>query len=143
MQPDEHRPRSWQDPDVVERVIRSMRSVAVVGVSPRPDRPSHQVARYLHEQGIEVVAVNPNLDELFGRPAYPSLLALPRPVDVVDVFRRQEAVPPIAEQAVALGAGALWLQLGVVSEEGARIAADGGLDVVVDLCLKVEHALRR
>ncbi|MCP2258942.1 hypothetical protein LX15_002641 [Streptoalloteichus tenebrarius] len=120
-----------------------MRSVAVVGVSPRPDRPSHQVARYLHEQGIEVVAVNPNLDELFGRPAYPSLLALPRPVDVVDVFRRQEAVPPIAEQAVALGAGALWLQLGVVSEEGARIAADGGLDVVVDLCLKVEHALRR
>ncbi|SHG31740.1 CoA-binding protein [Streptoalloteichus hindustanus] len=128
---------------MIERVVRGMRTVAVVGASASPDRPSHQVARYLLDRGVDVVAVNPNLDELFGRPAYPTLLALPGPVDVVDVFRRPEAVPTIAEQAVALGAGALWLQFGVISEEGARIAAEGGLDVVVDRCLKVEHALLR
>lgn len=129
----------WHDPAVIRRVITSMRTVAVVGASADPARPSHEVARYLHESGLRVFPVNPALDQLFGLPAYPSLLDLPEPVDVVDVFRRSEAVPPIAEQAVAVRAGVLWLQLGVVNVTAAELAARAGLDVVMDRCLAIER----
>ena len=127
------------DEDTVERVVRHARSVAVVGVSPNPARPSHGVAAYLIRSGLRVFPVNPAIKELFGRTAYPSLAELPERVDIVDVFRRPSVVVPVAEQAVAAGAGALWLQLGVINEEAAAIAAAGGLDVVMDRCLKVEH----
>lgn len=129
----------WQDLDVIERLVREARTVAVVGLSADPARPSHGVARYLRRSGLRILPVNPNLSSWEGLPAYASLADLPTPVDVVDVFRRPEHVPAIAREAVALGAGALWLQLGVLSDEGAAIAAEGGLDVVMDRCLAVEH----
>jgi uncharacterized protein len=138
MQRTEIDPR-WQDLEVIERLVREARTVAVVGLSDNPGRPSFGVARYLVRSGLRILPVNPALSEWQGLPVYPSVAALPEPVDVVDVFRRPEHVPAIAREAVELGAAALWLQLGVLSPEGARIAAEGGLDVVVDRCLAVEH----
>jgi len=129
----------WQDIDVIERLVRESRTVAVVGLSADPRRPSHGVASYLRASGLEVLPVNPGLTAWHGLTAYASLDELPAVPDIVDVFRRPEAVPAIAEQAVAIGAGALWLQLGVINDQAARIAADGGLDVVMDRCLGVEH----
>ncbi len=138
MQRTEIEPR-WQDIDVIERLVRESRSVAVVGLSPDPRRPSHGVARYLRASGLRILPVNPTLRTWEDLTAYPSLEALPEVPDIVDVFRRPEFAVDIAEQAVAIKAGALWLQLGVISQEAARIAEDGGLDVVVDRCLEVEH----
>jgi len=131
--------RRWQDLTVIERLVREARTVAVVGLSPDPGRPSHGVARYLRRSGLRILPVNPNLTTWEGLPAYASLADVPEPVDIVDVFRRPEHVPAIARDAVAVGAGALWLQLGVLSPEGASLAAEGGLDVVMDRCLAVEH----
>lgn len=124
---------------MIERLVREARTVAVVGLSASPGRPSHGVARYLRRAGLHILPVNPALESWEGLPAYASLSDLPPGVDIVDVFRRPEHVPEIARDAVAIGAGALWLQLGVLSEEGATIAAEGGLDVVMDRCLAVEH----
>jgi predicted CoA-binding protein len=130
----------WQDPSVIDRVVSGARSVAVVGVSPNPARPSHGVAAYLHRNGLRIYPVNPGITSLFGLTAYPSVADLPERVDIVDVFRRPSYVDEVAEQAVEAGAGALWLQLGVINQQAANTAAAGGLDVVMDLCLKVEHA---
>ena len=129
----------WDDPEVIRRVVATARTVAVIGASPDPARPSHGVARYLRDAGLRIFPVNPAIDTLFGVPAYPSLADLPEPVDIVDVFRRPEYTVDIATAAVAAKAGALWLQLGVVNEQAARIAADGGLDVVMNRCLAIEH----
>lgn len=129
----------WQNLTVIERLVRESRTVAVVGLSTNQSRPSFGVARYLVRAGLTVLPVNPALTSWEGLTAYASLADVPVPIDVVDVFRRPEHVPAIAEQAVAVGAGALWLQLGVISPEGAAIAADGGLDVVMDRCMAVEH----
>jgi uncharacterized protein len=129
----------WQNLAVIERLVREARTIAVVGLSPDPARPSHGVARYLRRSGLRILPVNPKLTSWEGLPAYASLADVPPGVDVVDVFRRPEHVPAIARDAVAIGAGALWLQLGVLSPEGAEIAAEGGLDVVMDRCLAVEH----
>jgi predicted CoA-binding protein len=131
--------RRWQDIEVIERLVREARTVAVVGLSPDPGRPSHGVARYLRRSGLRILPVNPNLTTWEGLPAYASLADVAEPVDIVDVFRRPEHVPAIARSAVDIGAGALWLQLGVISPSGASLAADGGLDVVMDRCLAVEH----
>ena len=130
----------YQDPRVITTVLRSARTVAVVGLSPDPLRASYFIGFYLQRHGYRVVPVNPKEREILGEPAYPSLGAIPFPVDVVNVFRRPAAVPEIAREAVAIGAKALWLQFGVISDDGARIAADGGLAVVMDRCMKVEHA---
>lgn len=138
MQRTEIDPR-WQNIDVIERLVRESRTVAVVGLSPDPHRPSHGVAKYLIASGLRVFVVNPSITSWEGLPSYPSLSALPQAPDIVDVFRRSEHVVDLAKQAVELEAGALWLQLGVISEEGARIAEEGGLDVVMDRCLAVEH----
>ena len=129
----------WQNLAVIERLVREARTIAVVGLSPDPARPSHGVASYLRRSGLRILPVNPNLTSWEGLPAYASLADVPPGVDVVDVFRRPEHVPAIARDAVAIGAGALWLQLGVLSPEGAELAAEGGLDVVMDRCLAVEH----
>jgi uncharacterized protein len=129
----------WQDIDVIERLVREMRTVAVVGLSPDPHRPSHGVARGLRASGVRILPVNPGISTWEGLEAYPSLDALPEPPDIVDVFRRPEFAVDLAAQAVEIKAGALWLQLGVISDEAARIAAAGGLDVVMDRCLLVEH----
>lgn len=130
----------YQDPVEIAAIVQGMRTIGVVGLSPDELRPSNFVAYYLQRHGYRIVPVNPREAEILGETAYPSVEAIPFPVDVVDVFRRPDAVPAIAREAVAAGAGALWLQFGVVSEEGAEIARAGGLRVVMDRCLKVEHA---
>ena len=130
----------YQDPRVIVATLRSARTVAIVGLSPDPLRPSNFIGFYLQRHGYRIVPVNPREKEILGETSYPSLRAIPFPVDVVDVFRRPEAVPEIARDAVAIGAKALWLQFGVVSPEGARIADAGGLAVVMDRCMKIEHA---
>ena len=130
----------YQDPLVIREILHTARTIAVVGLSSNVLRPSNFVGFYLQRHGYEVVPVNPNEREVRGQKAYASLSEIPFHVDVVDVFRASSAVPAIAEEAVRIGAGALWLQFGVISAEGARIARDGGLKVVVDRCMKVEHA---
>ncbi len=134
----------WHDPEVIRRVIAGAHTIAVVGASPDPARPSHRVARYLRDAGLRIFPVNPSIGTLLGVPAYPTLADVPEPVDVVDVFRRPEYTVDIARDAVAIKAGTLWLQLGVVNEDAARIAEEGGLDVVMDRCMAIEHRrLRR
>ncbi|HYI21438.1 MAG TPA: CoA-binding protein [Candidatus Limnocylindrales bacterium] len=123
-------------------LLARTRRIAMVGASGNPVRPSHGVMRYLLEQGYEVVPVNPNAELVLGRVAYPTLedaTEATGPFDVVDVFRRPEHTPDIARSAVATGAGALWLQLGVVNWEAAQIAYDAGLAVVMDRCTAIEH----
>jgi predicted CoA-binding protein len=117
-------------------LLGSWRTVAVVGASSDPSRPSHRVMRYLQSNGYRVIPVNPNEDEVLGERAYPSLLEVPEPVDVVDVFRRAEHTPEVAEQAVLIGAKAFWLQEGIVNDEARRIAEAGGLAVVMGLCMR-------
>jgi uncharacterized protein len=116
--------------------------IAVVGLSANPDRPSNQVAFYLHHQGYRLFGVNPRCpqSEVFGVPMLPSLDQVPEPIDIVDVFRRPEHTPDVAREAVAAGARALWLQLGIASSEARAIATGAGLTYVEDRCLKVEHA---
>jgi predicted CoA-binding protein len=130
----------YQDPRVIQRLLHTARTIAIVGLSSDPLRPSYFVGFYLQRHGYRIIPVNPNERDVLGEQSYPSLSAIPFPVDVVDVFRRPEAVPAIAEEAVKIGAKALWTQFGVVSPDGARIATRGGLDVVMDRCMKVEHA---
>jgi len=131
---------AYQDPADIARIVRGARTIAIVGLSPNELRPSHFVGFYLLRHGYRVIPVNPRETEILGQRSYPSLADIPEHVDVVDVFRQPDAVPAIAEEAVAIGAGALWLQFGVISPEGAAIARRGGLGVVMDRCLKVEHA---
>ncbi len=128
--------------DTINRILK-MRTIAVVGLSPKPERASHDVARYLLDQGYKIIPVNPVQEEILGLKCYPNLSAIPEPVDLVDVFRRPEHCAAIAEEAVAIGAKALWLQLGIANDEAARLASDGGLLVVMDHCIKIEHARRR
>ena len=132
-------PERYQDQNVVSEIIRSAKVIAVVGLSPKPDRPSHEVAAYLKAHGYQIVPVNPAETEILGEKSYPSLSDIPFAVDIVDVFRQPDAVPAIAEEAVKIGAKALWLQLGVISLEGAATAERGGLKVVMDRCLMVDH----
>jgi predicted CoA-binding protein len=120
-----------------------MKTVAVVGCSPKPDRPSHGVAEYLKQQGYRIVPVNPGHDEILGETCYPRLTAIPFPVDVVDVFRRPEEVLPIIEEAVKIKAKALWLQDGITHPEGEAMARSAGLLVVSDACMLREHRGRR
>ncbi len=127
---------------MVEKILRSAKTIAVVGLSPDPARPSHGVARYLQRAGYRIIPVNPNVDEVLGERAYPNLSRLPGPVDVVDIFRRSEFVGPIVDEAIAIGAGAVWLQDGVVDEAAAGRARAAGLDVVMDDCMMRCHARR-
>jgi uncharacterized protein len=117
-------------------------TIAVVGLSANPERPSNQVAWYLHQQGYRLFGVNPQcqVPEVFGVPVLPSLAEVPEPIDIVDVFRRPEYTPQVAREAVAVGARAVWLQLGIRSAEARAIAEDAGLTYVEDRCLKVDHA---
>jgi uncharacterized protein len=129
----------WQDPAVIERLVREARRIAVVGLSANPMRPSHGVAGYLRRAGLTILPVNPALESWEGLPAHASLADIDEPVDIVDVFRRPSAALEVAEQAVKAGAGALWLQMGVINEAAAELASAGGLDVVMDRCMAVEH----
>jgi uncharacterized protein len=128
------------EPQTIQAILHRAKTVAIVGLSPNELRASHFVGFYLKRHGYRIIPVNPRADEILGEKSYASLTDVPEHVDVVDVFRAPEAVPEIAREAVAIGAGALWLQYGVISPEGVEIAESGGLDVVMDRCLKVEHA---
>jgi predicted CoA-binding protein len=125
-----------------DRELRALlgdaRTIAVVGLSSKPDRPSFGVAAYLQEHGYRIIPVNPRETEVLGETAYPSLLELPpsQPVDVVDVFRRAEETPAVARDAVAIGAKVLWLQEGIVSEAAYRVASEAGLEVIMGVCIK-------
>jgi predicted CoA-binding protein len=130
----------YQDPATIQRMLGGARTIAVVGLSANPLRASYFVGFYLQRHGYRVLPVNPRETEILGEVSYPSLAEVPEPVDIVNVFRAPDALPAIATEAVAAGAGALWCQFGVINEEGAQIATDGGLTVVMDRCLKVEHA---
>lgn len=116
-----------------------MRRVAVVGVSANEVRPSYFVAYYLQRMGFEIIPVNPRYEEVLGKPCYPSLADIPEPPEVVDVFRRAEEVGEIVDEAIAVGAKALWLQFGVINEKEAIRAQKSGLAVIMDRCMKIEH----
>jgi predicted CoA-binding protein len=131
--------RDYQEPEVIRRVLAKPR-VAIVGLSGNELRASNFVGRYLLRHGYDVIPVNPREDSILGNKSFARLTDIPVPVDTVNVFRRPSAVPEIARDAVSIGATCLWLQFGIISEEGVEIASSGGLDTVMDRCLKVEHA---
>ena len=119
--------------------IFQMKTIAVVGMSPKPERPSHYVAMYMKEQGYNIIPVNPGHNEIAGMKSFPSLLEIPQTIDVIDVFRRSEYVLSIAESAVTVGAKALWLQDGVINEDGSALAEKAGLLVVMNDCMLRRH----
>jgi hypothetical protein len=124
--------------DELRSILLAARAIAVVGLSSKPDRPSHEVASFLQEQGYRIVPVNPNETEVLDERAYPSLLDVPVeiPIEIVDVFRRAEETPGVAEQAVRRGAKVLWLQQGIVNEDARRIAEEAGLTVIMGVCIR-------
>lgn len=125
----------------IRRILGETRTIAVVGLSSKPDRPSHDVAAYLQRAGYRIVPVNPRETEVLGELSYATLRDIPAdlPIDIVDVFRRAEETPEVARDAVAIGARTLWLQLGIANDEARAIAEDAGLTVIMDRCLKVDH----
>lgn len=130
----------YQDPLTIQRVLHATKTIAVVGLSGNELRASHFVGYYLKRHGYRVIPVNPREPAILGETSYGSLRDIPEKVDLVDVFRAPDALPGIAEDTVAIGAKALWCQYGVINTDGARIAEDGGVTVIMDRCLKVEHA---
>lgn len=130
----------YQDPQAIQRVLLRAKTVAIVGLSANPLRASHFVGFYLQRHGYRVIPVNPREPEILGEKAFARLSDVPVCVDIVNVFRAPTALPAIATEAVAIGARCLWCQFGVINAEGARIAASGDLTVVMDRCIKVEHA---
>jgi predicted CoA-binding protein len=130
----------YQDPMTIQRVLHGAKTIAIVGLSRNPLRPSYFVGFYLRRHGYRVIPVNPREPEILEEKSFNSLADVPVPVDVVNVFRAPEALPGIAAEAVAIGARSLWCQFSVINEEGGRIAETAGLAVVMDRCIKVEHA---
>lgn len=130
----------YQDPLTIQRVLHSAKTVAIVGLSGNHLRASYFVGFYLRRHGYRVVPVNPRESTVLGEQSYASLTEVPFPVDIVNVFRAPDALPAIARDAVAIGATSLWCQFSVINEEGAGIAEAGGLAVVMDRCIKIEHA---
>lgn len=122
------------------RILERYKRIAMVGLSSNPFRPSHFAAIYLRSEGYEVIPVNPREKEVLKLRSYPTLLEIPGPVDIVDIFREPAAVPGIVEEAITIGAKVVWMQLGVIHEEAAQRARDAGLEVVMDRCVKIEHA---
>lgn len=128
------------DIPTLRRILKENKTIAVVGLSANWNRPSYFAAKHLQGYGYRVIPVNPRYEEVLGERCYPSLTDIEEPVDVVDVFRRAKDVPPIVEDAIKIGAKVLWLQLGIIHEEAAQRARDAGLDVVMNRCMKIEHA---
>jgi predicted CoA-binding protein len=130
----------YQDPLTIQRVLHNARTIAIVGLSKNELRASYFVGYYLKRHGYRVIPVNPREPEILGEKSYKTLADIPGPVDIVNVFRAPDALPGIAREAVTIGAGNLWCQFTVINEEGARIAEEGGMSVIMDRCIKVEHA---
>ena len=131
---------SSADEAVAFELLRSARTVAVVGISEKENRDSHRVAKYLKDHGYKIIPVNPKLQELLGEPCYPDLKAVPDHIDIVDIFRSTDAIPGIVDEAIAVGAGSVWMQLGLAHDEAAAKARQAGLAVVMNRCMKIEHA---
>ena len=129
------------DITTLRRILTENRVIAVVGLSAKRHRPSYSVAQYLLEHGYRVIPVNPSYQEVLGQKCYPSLRDIPEKIDIVDCFRRSAEIVPIAEEAIAVGAKVLWMQIGVINEAAAKKARKAGLDVVMDRCIKIEYAL--
>ncbi|MBT9461653.1 MAG: CoA-binding protein [Rugosibacter sp.] len=126
----------------ITNLLTRTKVIAIVGLSPKPDRPSHEVAQFLLARGYDIIPVNPACVEILGRPCYPDLAAVPRAVDMVDVFRKSEDVLPIAQDAIRIGAKSLWLQLGVINPQATVLAEAAGLIAVENLCIKIEYMQR-
>ncbi|MCP4613581.1 MAG: CoA-binding protein, partial [Planctomycetes bacterium] len=122
-----------------EEILRTSKIIAVVGLSPKKDRPSHEVAEYLQQQGYRIIPVNPKATEILGEKSYPDLLSIPEKVDMVDIFRRSEDVVSIVEEAIKIGAKSIWMQEGVTNEEAAELAREEGLSVVRNKCMRTMH----
>ena len=136
--PEEERLK-YQDSGTIRTILSTTKTIAIVGLSPRPERPSYFVGSYLSYEGYRIIPVNPRATEILGQKSYPDLLSIPEKVDMVNVFRQPEECLEIAQQAVQIGAKTLWLQLRVVNLEAARVAEEAGLRVVMDRCVKIEH----
>lgn len=130
------------DPTTIERILNTTETIAVVGLSSKAHKAGYYVPAYLQQHGYRIIPVNPNLDASLGEPAYPDLTSVPDPVDLVLIFRRPENVPPSVEEAIEIGAQAVWMQRGIVNEPAAEKARAAGLDVVMDACMMVEHRRR-
>ncbi len=124
----------------ITAILKTCKTIAVVGLSPKKNRPSNDVARYLIKVGFKVIPVNPGQDEILGEKCYPNLTAIPVPVDLVNIFRRSTEVGPVVDEAIAIKAKTIWMQQGIVNEEAADKAKAMGLEVIMDRCLKVDHA---
>ncbi|NBI30694.1 CoA-binding protein [Chengkuizengella marina] len=127
--------------DQIKEILKQAETVAVVGLSDKPDRTSYMVSEVMQKKGYTIIPVNPNAEEILGQKSYKSLKDIPQSVDIVNVFRRSEYTQPIAKEAVEIGAKVFWLQLGIINEESAQIAKDGGLKVIMDRCIKVEDSI--
>jgi uncharacterized protein len=125
----------------IAAILTSCRNIAVVGLSPKEDRPSNQVARYLLAAGYHIMPVNPGQDRILDRPCYPCLTAIREPVEIVNIFRRSQELPLLVEEAIGIGARVIWTQLGIVHQDAAQKARQAGLTVIMDRCLKTDHAL--
>lgn len=123
--------------------LKQYKTIAVVGLSDNPERTSYQISAAMQQAGYRIIPVNPNVTEVLGEKAYPSLLDIPEPVDIVNVFRRSEHTPDVAREAVKIKPKLLWLQLGISNDETAQIAEEAGIPLIMDRCIKVEHALTR
>ena len=128
------------DIDGLRRILTENKTIAVVGLSANWWRPSFFAAKYMQDHGYRIIPVNPNYDEILGEKCYDRIEDIPDPVDVVDILQRPEVTPALAQSAVAIGAGVFWMQIGVVNDESAHIAESGGLEVVMNRCVKIEHA---
>jgi len=124
----------------LRRILMRCRSIAVVGISANWYRPSYFAAKYMQDHGYQIFPVNPNYQEVLGRPCFPTIASIPEPVDIVDCFRKSEEIVPLAHEAIAKHAKVLWMQLGIRNDEAATIALAAGLDVVMNHCVKIEHA---
>lgn len=131
------------DRSEIKKILSEAKTIAVVGLSDNPERTSHMVSKAMQDEGYRIIPVNPKVDEVLGEKSYASLLDIPEKVDIVNVFRRSEFTVPIAEEAVKINAGTFWLQQGIINEEAGRIASEGGLNVIMDRCIKVEQAITR
>ncbi len=123
----------------IKRILSENKTIAVVGLSPKWNRPSHFAAKYMKEHGYKIIPVNPGYDKILGEKCYKSLLDIPEPVDIVDIFRRSKDVPPIVDDAIKIGAKVVWMQLTVINEEAAQKAREAGLEVVMNRCVKIEY----
>ena len=128
------------DLNEIKNILSSYKTIAIVGLSPKSGRPSYQVASYMLEAGYRIIPVNPGQSEILGLPCYPNLASIPEPVDIVDIFRRPADIPPIVAEAVKIKAKVIWMQQGIINNEAAELARQAGLTVIMDRCIKTDHA---